>query len=103
MVLELCIVCLYDIGLIGFFERENVIIFNVVILRIVDKVMKGFWRVMVSFQLFCFLYLLQNDGILIEVDVVVDYFIKIFVSGFINSMMGVVFFVGLDIVKFFLD
>ena len=93
---QLKVVCSHSIGPIGLLERENATILNAAILNTAARVTRGFKAAMRRLSLHCPLYLSQNDGTLIDVDIAAQYPIKTFASGPTNSMIGAAFLAGLD-------
>ncbi|KAI5456584.1 hypothetical protein BGZ63DRAFT_434639 [Mariannaea sp. PMI_226] len=94
---SLQVVCSHNIGPTGFLERENATILNAAILRTGHQVKRGLKRAMSRLKLACPLYLSQNDGTLIDVDMAAEYPIKTFASGPTNSMTGAAFLAGIDL------
>lgn len=82
------VVCASDVANLGFLERENAAILNASILRFARLTVKRFRAVLSRLDLFCPLYLTQNDGTLIDAASAARLPIRTFSSGATNSMRG---------------
>ena len=84
-----------QIGRIGLIERENAAIMNAALLPMAERVVQSFRRALVDLGLRAPFYVSQNDGTLLDPDVVARYPVLTFASGPTNSMRGAAFLSGM--------
>ena len=83
------VVCSRDIGRVGFVERENASILNASILKFARQTIRSFQRAMLDLELFCPLYLTQNDGTVMDAETARSTPIKTFSSGATVSLANI--------------
>lgn len=83
-----------QIGRIGLIERENATVMNAALLPMAARVVESFRRALADLGLRAPFYISQNDGTLLEPDVVARYPVLTFASGPTNSMRGAAFLSG---------
>lgn len=84
-----------QIGRIGLIERENAAVMNAALLPMAERVVDSFRRALTDLGLRAPFYVSQNDGTLLDPDVVARYPVLTFASGPTNSMRGAAFLSGL--------
>lgn len=84
-----------QIGRIGLIERENAAVMNAALLPMAERVVDSFRRALRDLGLRAPFYVSQNDGTLLDPDVVARYPVLTFASGPTNSMRGAAFLSGL--------
>ncbi len=84
-----------QIGRIGLIERENAAIMNAALLPMAERVVDSFRRALADLGLRAPFYVSQNDGTLLDPEVVARYPVLTFASGPTNSMRGAAFLTGL--------
>lgn len=84
-----------QIGRIGLIERENAAIMNAALLPMAERVVESFRRALADLGLRAPFYVSQNDGTLLDPEVVARYPVLTFASGPTNSMRGAAFLSGL--------
>ncbi|MCU0974716.1 MAG: hydantoinase/oxoprolinase family protein [Steroidobacteraceae bacterium] len=84
-----------QIGRIGLIERENAAIMNAALLPMAERVVQSFRRALADLGLRAPFYVSQNDGTLLDPDVVARYPVLTFASGPTNSMRGAAFLSGM--------
>jgi N-methylhydantoinase A/oxoprolinase/acetone carboxylase beta subunit len=84
-----------QIGRIGLIERENAAIMNAALLPMAQRVVESFRRALADLGLRAPFYVSQNDGTLLDPEVVVRYPVLTFASGPTNSMRGAAFLSGM--------
>jgi N-methylhydantoinase A/oxoprolinase/acetone carboxylase beta subunit len=80
-----------QIGRIGLIERENAAVMNAALLPMARRVVESFRRALVDLGIRAPFYVSQNDGSLLDPDVVARYPVLTFASGPTNSMRGAAF------------
>lgn len=80
-----------QIGRIGFIERENAAVMNAALLPMARRVVESFRRALSDLGLRAPFYVSQNDGSLLDPDIVARYPVLTFASGPTNSMRGAAF------------
>jgi len=80
-----------QIGRIGFIERENAAVMNAALLPMARRVVESFRRALSDLGIRAPFYVSQNDGSLLDPDVVARYPVLTFASGPTNSMRGAAF------------
>ncbi len=80
-----------QIGRIGFIERENAAVMNAALLPMARRVVESFRRALADLGLRAPFYVSQNDGSLLDPDIVARYPVLTFASGPTNSMRGAAF------------
>lgn len=93
------VVVSHEVANIGLLERENASILNASILRYAKRTVKSFTRAMKALNLFCPLFLTQNDGTLLDAKSASNIPIRTFLSGSTNSMRGAAYLAGHGINK----
>jgi N-methylhydantoinase A/oxoprolinase/acetone carboxylase beta subunit len=83
-----------QIGRIGLIERENAAVMNSALLPMAARVVDSFRRALADLGLRAPFYVSQNDGTLLDPDVVARYPVLTFASGPTNSMRGAAFLSG---------
>lgn len=83
------------IGRVGLLERENATIINAALRELAEQVVDGLVAVLDELGINAPLFLTQNDGTLMSVDVVRQYPVSTFASGPTNSMRGAAALTGL--------
>lgn len=83
-----------QIGRIGLIERENAAVINAALLPMAERVAESFRRALTNLGLRAPFYVSQNDGTLLDPDVVARYPVLTFASGPTNSMRGAAFLSG---------
>jgi N-methylhydantoinase A/oxoprolinase/acetone carboxylase beta subunit len=78
----------HQIGRIGLIERENATIMNAALLPMAERVIASFRGALANLGVRAPLYLSQNDGTLLDPEVVARYPVLTFASGPTNSMRG---------------
>lgn len=84
-----------QIGRIGLIERENAAIMNAALLPMAGRVVDSFRRALADLGLRAPFYVSQNDGTLLDPEVVARYPVLTFASGPTNSMRGAAFLSGM--------
>lgn len=84
-----------QIGRIGMIERENAAIMNAALLPMAARVIESFRRALADLGLRAPFYVSQNDGTLLDPEVVARYPVLTFASGPTNSMRGAAFLSGM--------
>ncbi len=84
-----------QIGRLGLIERENAAVMNAALQPMAERVVDSFRRALRDLGLRAPFYVSQNDGTLIEPDVVARYPVLTFASGPTNSMRGAAFLSGI--------
>ncbi|MBM5812253.1 MAG: hydantoinase/oxoprolinase family protein [Gammaproteobacteria bacterium] len=82
------------IGRIGLIERENAAVLNAALLPMAGRVVGSFRRALANLGLRAPFFVSQNDGTLLDPDVVTRYPVLTFASGPTNSMRGAAFLSG---------
>jgi N-methylhydantoinase A/oxoprolinase/acetone carboxylase beta subunit len=85
-----------QIGRIGLIERENATVMNAALLPMAERVVDSFSRALSDLGIRAPFYVSQNDGTLLDPDVVARYPVLTFASGPTNSMRGAAFLSGND-------
>lgn len=85
----------HHIGRVGLLERENATIINAALRGLAAEVVDGLVDVLSDLGISAPLFLTQNDGTLMAVDVVRQYPVATFASGPTNSMRGAAALTGL--------
>lgn len=83
-----------QIGRIGLIERENAAIMNAALLPMAERVVNSFRHALADLGLRAPFYVSQNDGTLLDPDIVMRYPVLTFASGPTNSMRGAAFLSG---------
>ncbi len=83
-----------QIGKIGLIERENAAVMNAALLPMAERVVGSFRRALADLGIRAPFYVSQNDGTLLDPDVVARYPVLTFASGPTNSMRGAAFLSG---------
>ncbi|WP_109471835.1 hydantoinase/oxoprolinase N-terminal domain-containing protein [Ornithinimicrobium cavernae] len=83
------------VGRVGLLERENATIINAALRELASQVVDGLVEVLRDLSVAAPLFLTQNDGTLMAVDVVRHYPVSTFASGPTNSMRGAAALTGL--------
>ncbi len=83
-----------QIGRIGLIERENAAVMNAALLPMARRVVESFRRALADLGLRAPFYVSQNDGSLLDPDVVARYPVLTFASGPTNSMRGASYLAG---------
>lgn len=83
-----------QIGRIGLIERENAAVMNAALLPMAERVVDSFRRALADLGLRAPFYVSQNDGTLLDAEVVARYPVLTFASGPTNSMRGAAFLSG---------
>ena len=83
-----------QIGRIGLIERENAAVMNAALLPMARRVIESFRRALSDLGLRAPFYVSQNDGSLLDPDVVARYPVLTFASGPTNSMRGASYLAG---------
>jgi len=83
-----------QIGRIGLIERENAAVMNGALLPMAERVIDSFRRALADLGLRAPFYVSQNDGTLLDPDLVSRYPVLTFASGPANSMRGAAFLSG---------
>jgi N-methylhydantoinase A/oxoprolinase/acetone carboxylase beta subunit len=83
-----------QIGRIGLIERENATIMNAALLPMAARVVESFRRALADLGLRAPFYVSQNDGTLLDPEIVSRYPVLTFASGPTNSMRGAAFLSG---------
>ena len=83
-----------QIGRIGLIERENAAVMNAALLPMARRVVESFRRALSDLGLRAPFYVSQNDGSLLDPDVVARYPVLTFASGPTNSMRGASYLAG---------
>jgi len=83
-----------QIGRIGLIERENAAVMNAALLPMAERVIDSFRRALADLGLRAPFYVSQNDGTLLDPDLVARYPVLTFASGPTNSMRGAAFLSG---------
>ena len=83
-----------QIGRIGLIERENATVMNAALLPMAERVVDSFRRALADLGLRAPFYVSQNDGTLLDPEIVVRYPVLTFASGPTNSMRGAAFLSG---------
>jgi N-methylhydantoinase A/oxoprolinase/acetone carboxylase beta subunit len=83
-----------QIGRIGLIERENAAVMNAALLPMAQRVVESFRRALADLGLRAPFYVSQNDGTLLDPDVVARYPVLTIASGPTNSMRGAAFLSG---------
>ncbi len=84
-----------DIGRIGLLERESAAIMNASLLSLSERTVNAFARALQSTGLHCPFYITQNDGTLMDAEMVKRFPVLTFASGPTNSMRGAAFLTGI--------
>lgn len=84
-----------EIGRIGLIERENAAIMNACLRGLSGKVVSAFREAIAQAGIKGRFYLTQNDGTLLEADMVERFPVSTFASGPTNSMRGAAFLSGI--------
>jgi N-methylhydantoinase A/oxoprolinase/acetone carboxylase beta subunit len=84
-----------QIGRIGLIERENATVMNAALLPMAERVVESFRRALADLGLRAPFYISQNDGTLLDPEVVSRYPVLTFASGPTNSMRGAAFLSGM--------
>ena len=84
-----------QIGRIGLIERENAAVMNAALLPMAERVVESFRRALSGLGLRAPFYVSQNDGTLLDPDVVARYPVLTIASGPTNSMRGAAFLSGM--------
>jgi N-methylhydantoinase A/oxoprolinase/acetone carboxylase beta subunit len=84
-----------EIGRLGLLERENAAVLNAGLVRLAGDVIDSFESALSSLQIHAPLYISQNDGTLMGLDLARRYPVLTFASGPTNSMRGAAFLSGL--------
>jgi N-methylhydantoinase A/oxoprolinase/acetone carboxylase beta subunit len=85
-----------QIGRIGLIERENAAVMNAALLPMAERVVGSFRQALVDLGLRAPFYVSQNDGTLLDPDVVARFPVLTFASGPTNSMRGAALLSGSD-------
>jgi len=85
-----------QIGRIGLIERENAAVMNAALQPMAERVIDSFRRALLDLGLRAPFYVSQNDGTLLEPDVVARYPVLTFASGPTNSMRGAALLSGMS-------
>ncbi len=80
-----------QIGRIGLIERENATVINAALLPMAERVIESFRRALRDLGLHAPFFVSQNDGSLLDPEVVSRYPVLTFASGPTNSMRGAAF------------
>jgi N-methylhydantoinase A/oxoprolinase/acetone carboxylase beta subunit len=88
--------CSSEIGRIGLLERENATILNACLRPLAKRVIDGFERVLGSLGISAPIFLSQNDGTMMGLDVARQFPIFTIASGPTNSMRGAAFLSGVE-------
>ena len=83
-----------QIGRIGLIERENATVMNAALLPMARRVVESFRRALSDLGLRAPFYVSQNDGSLLDPEVVARYPVLTFASGPTNSMRGASYLAG---------
>jgi N-methylhydantoinase A/oxoprolinase/acetone carboxylase beta subunit len=83
-----------QIGRIGLIERENAAVMNAALLPMAERVVASFRRALADLGIRAPFYVSQNDGTLLDPEVVARYPVLTFASGPTNSMRGAAFLSG---------
>jgi len=83
-----------QIGRIGLIERENAAVMNAALLPMAERVVGSFRRALADLGIRAPFYVSQNDGTLLDPDIVASYPVLTFASGPTNSMRGAAFLSG---------
>ena len=83
-----------QIGRIGLIERENAAVMNAALLPMARRVVDSFRRALSDLGVRAPFYVSQNDGSLLDPDVVARYPVLTFASGPTNSMRGASYLAG---------
>lgn len=83
-----------QIGKIGLIERENAAVMNAALLPMAERIVGSFRRALADIGIRAPFYVSQNDGTLLDPDVVARYPVLTFASGPTNSMRGATFLSG---------
>ena len=83
-----------QIGRIGLIERENAAVMNAALLPMARRVVDSFRRALSDLGLRAPFYVSQNDGSLLDPDIVARYPVLTFASGPTNSMRGASYLAG---------
>jgi N-methylhydantoinase A/oxoprolinase/acetone carboxylase beta subunit len=84
----------HQVGQLGLIERENAAIMNAALLPTAERVVDAFGRALADLGVSAPFYVSQNDGTLIEPEVVARYPVFTFASGPTNSMRGAAYLSG---------
>lgn len=85
-----------QIGRIGLIERENAAVMNAALQPMAERVIDSFRRALFDLGVRAPFYVSQNDGTLLEPDVVARYPVLTFASGPTNSMRGAALLSGMS-------
>jgi N-methylhydantoinase A/oxoprolinase/acetone carboxylase beta subunit len=83
-----------QVGRIGLIERENATVMNAALLPMAERVVESFRRALADLGLRAPFYVSQNDGTLLDPEIVARYPVLTFASGPTNSMRGAAFLSG---------
>ncbi|HSN72034.1 MAG TPA: hydantoinase/oxoprolinase family protein [Steroidobacteraceae bacterium] len=83
-----------QIGRIGLIERENAAVINAALLPMAERVVDSFRRALSDLGVRAPFYVSQNDGTLLDPELVARYPVLTFASGPTNSMRGAAFLSG---------
>jgi N-methylhydantoinase A/oxoprolinase/acetone carboxylase beta subunit len=83
-----------QVGRIGLIERENAAIMNAALLSTAERVVDAFGRALADLGVRAPFYVSQNDGTLLDPEVVARYPVFTFASGPTNSMRGAAYLSG---------
>jgi N-methylhydantoinase A/oxoprolinase/acetone carboxylase beta subunit len=86
----------HRIGRVGLLERENASLLNAGLLEFAGRVVEAFHKALASFGLKCPIYISQNDGTLMDIDVVREFPALTFASGPTNSLRGAARLTGIE-------
>jgi N-methylhydantoinase A/oxoprolinase/acetone carboxylase beta subunit len=86
----------HQIGAIGLLERENATILNASLRPLADRLVDGLVTAVRELDLYCAMFLSQNDGTLMSVDYAKLFPVATLASGPTNSMRGAAFLSGID-------
>jgi len=84
-----------DIGRIGLLERESAAIMNASLLALSERTVDAFARALRETGLDCPFFITQNDGTLMDAEMVKRFPVLTFASGPTNSMRGAAFLTGI--------
>ncbi len=91
---DLAVVLSSDIGRIGLLERESAAIMNASLLALSERTADAFASALTAAGLHCDFYITQNDGTLMNAEMVKRFPVLTFASGPTNSMRGAAFLSG---------
>lgn len=92
---DLPVVLSSDIGRIGLLERESAAIMNASLLALSARTVDAFAKALRTTGLDCPFYITQNDGTLMDAEMVKRFPVLTFASGPTNSMRGAAFLTGI--------